>query len=127
MAPPQWITCSTYSYRGKSEHLKSQGLVSGYLICNIFEVCSNYAHGNKMPEAGVTCFTYAYIGITCIIFKSVTTMPKAFTISITSLTCAKFVFVAMFLGCTSTGRVGLCFCGSMSRNSRRLNRQCFWF
>ena len=30
---------------------------------------------------------------------------------------SKCVFVAMFLGCTSTGRVGLCFCGSMSRNS----------
>ena len=37
----------------------------------------------------------------------------------------KYVFVAVFLGCTRTGRVGLCFCGSMSRNSRRLNRQ--WF
>ena len=36
-------------------------------------------------------------------------------------------FVAVFLGCTSTGRVGLCFCGSMSRNSRRLNWQWFWF
>ena len=36
-------------------------------------------------------------------------------------------FVAVFLGCTSTGRVGLCFCGSKSRNSRRLNWQWFWF
>ena len=39
---------------------------------------------------------------------------------------SKCVFVAMFLGCTSTGRMGLCFfCGSMSGNSRMLNRQ--WF
>ena len=38
-----------------------------------------------------------------------------------------FIFAAAFLGCTSTGRVGLCFCGSMSRNSRRFNRQWFWF
>ena len=28
-----------------------------------------------------------------------------------------FSFVAVFLGCTSTGRVGLWSCGSMSRNT----------
>ena len=39
-----------------------------------------------------------------------------------------FLFVAVFLGCTSTGRVGFYFfCGSLFRNSRRLNRQWFWF
>ena len=37
------------------------------------------------------------------------------------------MFAAMFLGCTSTGRVGLCFLCSFSRNSLRLNRQWFWF
>ena len=37
------------------------------------------------------------------------------------------LLVAVLLGCTSTGRVGLWFCGSMSLNSRRLNRQVFWF
>ena len=39
----------------------------------------------------------------------------------------KMLFVAVFLGCTSTAWVGLWFCGSMSRNPRRLNRQLFWF
>ena len=32
VALSQWITCFTYAYRGKSKHLKSQGIVSGYLI-----------------------------------------------------------------------------------------------
>ena len=31
---------------------------------DLFEVCSNFVHGNKMPVAGVTYFIYAYIGIT---------------------------------------------------------------
>ena len=49
-----------------------------------------------MPEAGVTCFTYAYIEITLNMFKSaVTTSNKAFTISITSLTCTKFVKIVV--------------------------------
>ena len=34
------------------------------------------------------------------------------------------LFEAVFLGCTSTGRVGLWFCG---RSTRRLNRPWFWF
>ena len=39
----------------------------------------------------------------------------------------ELLFVAVFLGCTSTGRVCLWLCGSMSGNTRRLNRQWFWF
>ena len=35
--------------------------------------------------------------------------------------------VAVLLGCTSTGRVGLWFRGSTSRNTQRLNRHLFWF
>ena len=35
--------------------------------------------------------------------------------------------MAVFLGCTSTDKVGLWLYGSMSRNTRRLNRQLFWF
>ena len=31
---------------------------------DLFEVCSNYVHGNNMPGAEVTYFTYAFIGIT---------------------------------------------------------------
>ena len=31
---------------------------------DLFEVCSNYVGRNEMPWAGVTYFTYAYIGIT---------------------------------------------------------------
>ena len=39
------------------------------------------------------------------------------------------LFVAVFLGYNQsvTGLIGLCFCGFMSRSTRRLNRQWFWF
>ena len=64
----QWKTCFTYAYRRKST---SEIDRPSYLIFDVHhhledhvKASSNYVHGNKMPRAGVTFFTYAYIGIT---------------------------------------------------------------
>ena len=40
---------------------------------------------------------------------------------------SELLFLTLFHRSTSTGRVGLWFCGSMSRSTRRLNPQWFWF
>ena len=50
--------------------------------------------------------------------------PGGFMFFVVLCTEDVILVVAVFLGCTSTGRVGLWFCG---RSTMRFNRQWFWF
>ena len=45
------------------KHFTTEPLHSLYLVCSIFEVYSNYAHGCKKTQLGIIYITSAYIGI----------------------------------------------------------------